>query len=185
MKGYISAILIFLIYSASIAQTVKVGFRIEPSVLLTEQKNNSSNIFAPFSLYFTTIVEPVDKLSFEIRPGFLLGGEYYGGFEIGAYMKWMLFNSKYFLTSGLLNHSNTMIGAHNGGSGFNKNFLFYGIGVGYSVDSRLNIDLMYYQTEDKDFARIHYFNSAGTITDETIQMNGIIKISFCFTWDVL
>jgi hypothetical protein len=62
------------------SQSLKLGFRIEPTIMITEQNNSSSIAFSPYGMYLTVIVMPVDGLSFEVRPGYFIGGEYYGGF---------------------------------------------------------------------------------------------------------
>ena len=179
--------LLFMIFGSLTikSQSLKLGFRIEPTIMITEQNNSSSIAFTPYAMYLTAIVMPIDGLSFEVRPGYILGGEYYGGFEFGAFARWMILQSRFYLIGGINNHSNSMIGSHNGGSGFSKSILYKGIGVGFQKDSKLSIDLMYYFTNDKDFAHSLIYDSYGNMRFENKRMNGILKVGFSLAWGVL
>lgn len=182
----IFASLIFMQLNSSVkSQSLRIGFRYEPAVLISEQNNSSSVAFTPYSIYLTTFVETFKGLGLELRPGYILGGEYYGGFELGAFARWMIYESKFYLIGGLNNHSNSILGSHNGGSGLAKNILFTGIGVGFQKDSKLSIDLMYYFTSDKDFAYSIVYDSYGKYRLENKRMNGILKIGFSLVWDLL
>ncbi len=126
---YVLLLIILLGSITTSSQSLKVGFRFEPTILITEQNNSTSIAFTPYAMYLTVVVEPVEGLSFEVRPGYFLGGEYYGGFELGAFARWMIFTSRFYLIGGINNHSNSIIGSHNGGSGFSKNIK--GVGIGF------------------------------------------------------
>jgi len=167
------------------AQYLKIGFRIEPTIMITEQNNSSSVAFAPYAFSLTAIIEPVDGIGFEVRPGFSLGGEYYGGFELGAFARWMILSSRFYLTGGLNNHSNSWVSSHNGGSGYRKNILYKGIGLGFQKDSKLSIDIIYYFTNDKEFAYSMVYDSYGNTKLENKLMDGLIKIGFSLAWDLL
>src|SRR3989339_1296133 len=142
----ISLILILLISPIMKSQSLKFGFRIEPTFLLTEIKNENSITFTPYSFYLNVIVQPIEWLSFEVRPGYLLAGGEYGGFELGAFTKFKILPSKFFLIAGLNNHSNDWNNAHNGGGSYIKKMLYYGVGIGFQKDSKFSLDIMYYWT---------------------------------------
>jgi hypothetical protein len=97
----------------------------------------------------------------------------------------MILSSNYYLIGGINNHINSWLGSHNGGSGFAKNILYKGIGIGYQKDSKLSIDLTYYFTNDKDFAYSRIYVSYGNNRIENKKMNGILKIGFSLAWDIL
>ena len=176
----ISLIIILLISPIMKSQSLKLGFRIEPTFLLTEMKNENSIAFTPYSFYLNIIVEPIEWLSFEVRPGYLLAGGEYGGFELGAFTKFRILPSKFFMIAGLNNHSNDWSNAHNGGGSYLKKMLYYGLGIGFQKDSKLSFDLMYYWTDNKDFA---YSFDGSSIKNK--QMNGIVKLGFSLAWDIL
>ena len=185
-KKVLVFLLLMLIGSITIkSQSLKFGFRIEPTIMLIEQNNLSSIAFTPYGMYLTAIVMPVDGLSFEVRPGYFLGGEYYGGFEFGVFARWMILSSRYYMILGLNNHSNSMLGSHNGGSCFSKNILYKGIGIGFQKDSKLSFDLMYYITDNKEFAYSRVYDSYGNTRYENKKMKGILKIGFSLAWDIL
>jgi hypothetical protein len=178
---------LFLIFSFNITngQFLKIGIRIEPALLLTEQNSSSDYGFALYSFYLSTTFRPIENLSIEVRPGYFMGNEYYGGFEIGAFLKWSIMGSKYFLVGGLNNHYNSWLGSHNGGSGILKTMLFKGIGIGYQKDSKLSFDIMYYWTSDKEFA---YSRNTDWLTySKTVnnKMNGILKIGFNISFTII
>lgn len=179
-------IFLLIIFGKNIeAQLLKIGFRIEPALLLTEKNNNSDFGLSPYSLYLTSIITPIENIGLEVRPGYFIGGEYYGGFEFGAFLRYSILGSKYYIVGGINNHINSMTGAHNGGSGISKAMLYKAIGIGYQKDSKLGFDLTYYWTNDKVFA---YSNSyeTGFITIKTFtKMNGIIKAAFVLSFDIL
>jgi hypothetical protein len=184
-KPLVFLLLIIFVSVTIKPQSLKLGFRIEPTIMITEQNNSSSIAFSPYAMYLTAIVMPVDGLSFEVRPGYFLGGEYYGGFEFGAFARWMIWQSRFYLIGGINNHSNSWLGSHNGGSGLSKNILYKGIGIGFQNDSKLDIDLMYYFTNDKDFAYLSIYNPHGYSRFENKKMNGILKLGFSLAWDIL
>ncbi len=161
-------------------QTLKLGFRIEPTFLLTELKNENSIAFTPYSFYLNIIVEPIEWFSFEVRPGYLLAGGEYGGFEIGAFTKFNILPSRFCLIVGLNNHSNDWGNAHNGGGSYLKKMFYYGVGIGFQKDSKLSFDVMYYWTDDKEFA----YSFDGTFRKNKL-MNGIVKLGFSLAWDIL
>jgi hypothetical protein len=167
------------------SQLLKFGFRIEPTMMLVEQNNLSSMAFTPYGMYLTTIVMPVDGVSIEVRPGYLRGGEYYGGFEFGIFARWMILSSRYYLILGLNSHSNSLFVSHNGGSGLSKNILYQCIGIGFQKDSKLSFDLMYNITDDKEFAYSRVYDSYGNTRYENKKMKGILKVGFSLAWDIL
>ena len=183
---FIISLLMLLLSSSMIkSQSVKLGFRIEPAFLFTELKDESSVSFTPFSLSLTTLVSPIDWLNFEIRPGYFLAGEDYGGFEIGAFLHFKVLPTAFSLIAGLNNHSNGINGGHNGGGSYNKKMLFKSVGIGYQKDFKLSFDLMYYWTNDKDFAYTRKTDAFGYSTNYNKKMNGILKLGFSLAWDIL
>jgi hypothetical protein len=164
------------------AQTLKLGFRIEPTVLMTEvQKENSISI-TPFSFYLNVLVEPIEWLNLEVRQGYLLGEEY-SGFELGAFARIKIFSTKFYIVTGLINHSNNPT-AHNSGGSYEKEMLYKGVGIGFQKDSKLSFDLMYYWTDNKDF---RYSRQTDFLTYSKIvntRMNAVIKLGFSLAWDI-
>lgn len=183
---FILSLVFFIQFNSSVnSQSLKLGFRFEPAILISEQNNSSSISFTPYSFYLTTILEPFKDFGFELRAGYFLGGEYYGGFELGAFARWMILSSKFYVIGGVVNHSNDILGSHNGGSGLSKNILYKSIGIGFQKDSKLSFDLMYYFTNDKDYAYSSVYYSYGNYRFENKQMNGILKVGFSLAWDIL
>lgn len=183
---FIISLLMSLLSSSMIqSQSVKLGFRFEPAFVFTEQTNESSTSFTPYSFYLTTLVAPTDWLSIEVRPGLFVAGEDYGGFEIGAFLHFKVLPTAFSLIAGLNNHSNSINSGHNGGGNYNKKMLFKSVGIGYYKDSKLSFDLMYYWTNDKDFAYTRKTDSFGYSTNYNKKMNGILKLGFSLAWDIL
>ena len=182
MKKSIIIFIILFITSAANAQILKIGFRVEPNILFTEADNSSSVLLAFYNVSLSAIVTPIEKVNIEVRPGYILGGEDYMGTELGLFLKINAL-SKLLLIAGLNSHSNNGSG-HNSGGSYHKNIIYTGVGVGLKVDSRLSVDVMYYWTSDKSFA---YYHTTDWQTYSRIierNMNGIIKVGFCFTWDI-
>lgn len=185
MKKKYLILLLILSSSISEAQLLKLGFRIEPVLLLTEKSNINSYSFSPYGLYASILFEPIDNVGLEIRPGFMIAEEYYGGFEIGYNIRWVIPSTKFYLVGGINSHSNTFTNSHNGGSGYTKRILFKSFGLGYQKDSKLGFDLMYYWTNDREYAYSNYIDSSGNFNSAAKYVNGVIKIGFSLAWDIL
>jgi len=185
-KNIILIILVTIILSPVIkSQSLKVGFRVEPSILLIEHNNETDISFTPYSLYLTTLVVPTKWLNLEVRSGLFLAGEEYSGFEIGVFAMFKIFPKGIYIITGLNNHSNRGSG-HNGGGSYAKQILYKGVGIGFQKNSKLSFDLMYYWTNDKDYAySIVIDSSSGYTTMVNKKMNGILKVGFSLAWDIL
>jgi len=166
------------------AQSIKLGFRIEPTLMLIEKKNETSAIFTPYGMYLTSLFDPIDFLELEIRPGYIIGGDYTGS-ELGLFTRFRIFSKKFYVSAGLNQHSNIDITSHNTGGAYCKKILFKGIGIGYQKDSKLSIDIMYYWTSNKDFAWGEGYDQYGKLVIYKKNMNGIIKVGFSLSWEVL
>ncbi|PKL84057.1 MAG: hypothetical protein CVV24_02000 [Ignavibacteriae bacterium HGW-Ignavibacteriae-3] len=166
------------------AQSFKIGLRYEPGVMFTSQNSRNEIIPVLFCLSINLIVQPNEWLSFIVRPGFLLVDEQYSGFEIGGFVKLMLFDTKYYSIIGLNNHSNKDTG-HNTSGSYGKEILYKSIGLGFQADSKFCIDICYYWTSDKEYA---YSRIRDGLTYSNIvskQMNGILKLGIDLSWDIL
>jgi hypothetical protein len=187
MKRIITLILFVAFIPAgqfAAAQSFKIGIRYEPGVMLTSQDSRNEIIPVLFCLSANVIVQPNGWLSFIVRPGILFVDEQYSGFEIGAFFKLMFFSTKFYFITGLNNHSANETG-HNSGGAYGKELLFKCVGLGYQADSKFSVDINYYWTADQDFA---YTRQTDWLTYSRIvnkQMNGILKLGFNLSWDVL
>lgn len=184
MKKYLTLLFIIFLSTDTNAQFLRLGFRLEPALLLTESNSDKDFGISPYSLYLTTTITPLENFSLEVRPGYFIAGEYYGGFEIGAFVKWSILDSKYFVVGGINNHSNTWLGSHNGGSGLSKTMVYKGIGIGYQKDSKLSFDITYYWTNDKVYSYSRYFEN-GEYNFRNNEMNAIIKIAFALSFGII
>lgn len=96
-----------------------------------------------------------------------------------------IFPKGIYIITGLNNHSNRSSG-HNGGGSYAKQILYKGVGIGFQMNSKLSFDLMYYWTNDKDYAySILIDSSSGYTTMVNKKMNGILKVGFSLAWDIL
>jgi hypothetical protein len=165
-----------LICSCIKSQSLKLGFRVEPTILFTESNNSRYTHFSMYSFYLTTLLEPVGNFGFELRPGLIYGSPDYKGYDVGAYVKYN-FVSNFYLLAGLNNH-------YNAGGGYVKNYIYKCIGLGYQRNSKLSFDIGYYWTGDKVLADLRMVNYLGpsTYTDE--KMNGILKLGFSLAWEI-
>lgn len=183
--GKIFLIIIFIaLWSELNAQNLSIGFRAEPALVLTEWGSSNSFEFSVVSFYLNAVYSPFSDWGIEFRSGYFIGNEYYGGFEIGAYVKWKIPNEHYYLIAGVNKHSNDRTGGHNGGSGINKEMVFTGIGAGYQKDRKLGFDIMYYWTGDKVYSYSYspLSSGRGKIFNE---ITGILKVSFTISFDII
>ncbi|KUG25129.1 hypothetical protein ASZ90_005052 [hydrocarbon metagenome] len=182
MKKYLY--IVFMI-SLSYGQDLSFGLRFEPTLFVTEQANDNSVSFTPYSLYLSAKYSPIEWLSLEIRPGYIWGGDY-GGFDLGGFA-WInnAFLSNFYFIAGINNHSNEIGNTHHGSGNYIKKMLFTGIGFGYKKDKVLSIDLMYYWTNDKDFAYTTTNTSEGIPKFINKKMNAILKLGFSFYFELL
>ncbi len=177
-------LLSMLINLTSKSQSLKIGLRYEPGILLTEQNSSTEIVPVLFCLSANFIVQPNTWLNFLVRPGILFVDEQYSGFEIGAFVRLMLFSTKFYLITGINNHSNREY-AHNRSGSYGKEMLFKSIGLGYQADSKFGVDICYYWTSDKEYA---YALLTDGLTYSRIvnrQMNGILKLGLNLSWDIL
>jgi hypothetical protein len=188
MKNVLIFLLIIISFNEIKAQLLKLGFRYEPALVLTKENNNSDYEISAYSFYLTTSITPIENLSIDLRPGYFFGHEYYGGFEIGVYAKWVIQNSKYFLVVGLNKHSNSWLGSHNGGSGISKDMIYKAFGLGFQSNSKISFDIMYYWTNNKIFSysRYYYYTSNGEVYGTSYnEITGILKVSFSCSFDII
>lgn len=89
------------------------------------------------------------------------------------------------MIAGINNHSNTFLGSHNGGSGYEKYLFYKSIGIGYQNDSHLGVDIMYYWTNDKVYAYSRFIDSSGNYSFVNKNVNGILKIGLSLAMEVL
>ena len=187
MNKYIVSIALLIFISTNLitnSQSLKVGLRYEPGVLFVEQDNKGNILPAIFSLSGNILVEPIEWFNLEIRPGMLFVSEEYSGYDIGLFARLKILPTHFYLITGLNNHSNKG-SAHNSAGGYDIEMLFKSIGIGYQFGHRFNIDIMYYWTTDKNYA---YIRETDWLTYSRIiykQMNGILKIGFNLSWDIL
>ncbi len=134
-------------------------------------------------MYLTILVAPADLVNLEFRPGLFLANEEYSGFDIGAFIRFKILSTKIYIIAGFNNHSNRSSGHNNGGS-YSKDILYKGIGVGFQKDSKLSFDLIYYWTNDKDYAFSRVSDFLGNTRNINKQINGILKASFSLAWDI-
>lgn len=182
---YKNILFIFLLYTVSNAQLLKLGFRVEPTIFITEEEGALSSVrFSPYSVCFTAAINPIENLSLELRPGYLLGGEEYSGLELGAFVKWKIFSTDFYLCSGILNHYNNGTG-NNRETGYDKTILYQGVGVGYQLDTKLGLDITYYWSSDAVYGYNYYIETHGSTVFHERSMKGIIKLGFSMAWNVL
>ena len=177
MKFFIRILIFFSCFTITEAQSLKIGFRLEPGVLIIEQNDNEEYLPTLASFYVHALFEPFEFLTFEIRPGYLFTGDEYTGFEIGAYARYKIPHFGLYIIAGLNNHSNGGSG-HNGGGSYEKEILYKAFGIGFQKDKLLSADLIFYWTNNKDFAY--------SFVTERInkRMEGIVKLGLSFAWDV-
>ncbi|NMB82450.1 MAG: hypothetical protein GYA14_11595 [Ignavibacteria bacterium] len=186
MKAKDLLIIFLLIVTVSeniFSQKLKIGPRIELGFLSTEYQGDNSVLFSPYGFYLTTKYQPLDFLSFELRPGIFLAGEY-SSYEIGGFMWIQLFQSNWSLISGLNNHSNIINTTHNSGGSYSKDILYSGVGFGFQTDKKLIVDIMFYWTSNKNYAYGYSTDATGNLIRHEKNIESIIKISFCLTWDL-
>lgn len=194
MKLKILAIIaILFLFSPTLkSQTVQLGFRFEPAVVLHGNPDENEVGFSPYSLYLTALVEPVKWLKIDLRPGIFLGDSEYSGFEMGVFAKVKILPSKFFIAAGFNNHDNSNGGGSNSGGSYEKNMLFKVVGLGFQKDEKLSFDIMYHWTNDKEYGySIHHpsydelINNPGAVTKKIPKIiNGIIKVGFSLAWDI-
>lgn len=176
---------ILLLFTVSEAQLLKLGLRVEPTIFLIEEEGTPPSVrFSPYSVCFTIASNPIENLSIELRPGYLLGGEEYSGLELGSFVKWKLFSTNFFLSGGILNHYNNGTG-NNRETGYEKTILYKGIGAGYQLDSKIGLDITYYWSSDSAYGYNYYLESNGNGPFHERSMKGIIKLGLSIAWDVL
>ncbi len=186
MNKHIIVIIILFFLSITIVtkpQSLRVGLRYEPGLLFVEQKNKAEIIPAIFSLSGNLLVEPREWLNIEFRSGILFLSEEYSGFELGLFARFKILPTRFYLVLGINNHTNKGT-ANNSSGSYDKEILYKSIGIGYKTSSNFNIDLMYYWTDNKNYA---YTLETDWLTYSRIvdkQMNGILKIGFNLSWDI-
>ena len=162
MKKFIILLLLYAIISCSrntIAQSLKIGFGIEPSMILYEKGGESSIGFIPFSANLKIFVTPLNWMNFEMRPGIFFGGLDYSWIELGVYARFNILPSRFYIIAGINDHIR----------GGYDDILYDGIGLGIQKDSKASFDLMYFWKNGRNGE----------------QVNGILKLCFGFAWDVL
>ncbi len=107
--------------NANFPQSLSVGFKFEPAILITEHKNNIKYTPVFASLYLNSVHKPVEWVGIEIRPGYIVGGVFWG-FEIGRFARIKIPQTNFIVIAGLNHHSNYENNAHNSGRSYKKIF---------------------------------------------------------------
>ena len=158
--AFIVLSLVLLTTSVSIqAQSLKLGFGAEPSLLFYNNKMESSISFIPYSANLKILVAPLNWLNLEARPGIFFGGEDYSWIEFGGYARLNILPTRFYIIVGVNDHIR----------GGYDDILYNGAGIGFQKDSIASFDLIFYW---KSF-----------VNDEKI--NGLLKVNICFAWDIL
>lgn len=184
-KNILFSVLLFFFLSVEYkSQILQAGFRYEPAYVFIEENNRSVNGIAAISMYFTGLYCPADWLTLEIRPGYFVADQDYGGFEIGGYARLKIFPENFFVITGINNHHNTWDSAHNGGGAYKKDMLFYVLGIGFQKGSKFSIDVSYHFSSDKSFgySRVTDWLIHSYFVDKKI--NGMIKLGLSFTSNI-
>ena len=160
LKTKVFFLIICLMLSSTIfAQTLKLGFGAEPSLLFYNNKNESSISFIPFSTNLKILVAPLKWLNFEARPGIFFGGQDYSWIELGGYTRINILPTRFYIIAGVNDHIR----------GGYDDILYSGVGIGFQKDSIASFDLIFYWKTFKN----------------NEQINGLLKIDISFAWDIL
>ena len=181
---YKKLIIIFFFCSAVIAgQGVKLGFRLEPGAVFTEYKGDKD--VSPFFYGFKAniMIEPESYWGIEIQPGLMLVNDQLLGFEIGSFAKVNILSPDFALLLGLSNFFNREISGRFSG-GYGKHFVFYGVGAGYQVNSKLRLDLMYYRPDTKEYAYVLEPDETG-YRKVNKKINGIVRVAFNLAFEII
>jgi len=158
-KFFLVSTLFFLTLNISKPQTLKLGFAAEPSFVLYKNINKDRVSFIPYSLNLKIITAPFNWLNLEARPGLFYGGEDFSWIELGLYTRLNILPTKFYFIAGINDHIR----------GGYDDILYNGFGIGYQKDSLAAFDIIFYW---KSF-----------VNNEKI--NGLIKLSISFAWDIL
>ena len=158
MKNIIIIILLF-ISSLNYAQwsnvnsiDYKLGFSLESSVLLDTKlysnisKEESFTEFYPISFYLFGMILFFENLGIAIKPGLVLGGDYYSAFEFGFHIRYYFSDQKFFGSLGMNIHDN--FGDTHGTLTYtsitHESVNLAGASIGYSPNSNSAFVLSYY-----------------------------------------
>jgi hypothetical protein len=165
------------------AQTIQAGFRFEPAFTLTNVNSENEVNFSPYSLYASIKGNISERISLEVRPGYFMGEENYGGPELGGFFHYRVIDGWKILL-GYNYHSNTWLGGSNNRGGYSKKINHTAVGLLYQKDSKLSFDITYFIPHDRVFGYSNHIDSMGKSVLSEKKVNGIIKLGFSIMWDI-
>ena len=184
MKTKILFMFTCLIFTSEVySQSLKIGLRYEPGILLTEQNSIKEVVPVLFCIASNITFQPNSWSGLIIRPAITFTDEQYSGYEIGAFIKLKLFSTRFYFITGINNHSNKATG-HNSAGGYGKEMLFASVGLGFQSDSKFGIDICYYWTNHKEYGYAKLTDGLTYSRFINKQMNGILKLGLNLSWDI-
>ncbi|MCZ7601332.1 MAG: hypothetical protein M5R37_00560 [Melioribacteraceae bacterium] len=185
MRTLKSIITLIILCLPLFAQGINLGFRLEPIYVFAEDDGTSDDFFSPYSLKMSFIVEPINSIGLEIRPGFLIAGEEFMGWEVGTFANYKIPKSSFSILVGINHFYKTQTGGNNRGSegGY---FPFYGLGIGFNQNENIRIDLSYFITSRKEYASYRYYDySSLKVLHYKKTLTGVLRIGLNIAFNII
>ncbi len=144
------------------------------------QKNENFSDFYPIGFYISGLMFIEKNIAFEFKPGIVIGGEYYSGFEYSFNMRYYLFDKKYYTGIGINIHDN--FGAAHGTAvstwATDEAVTYLGLKIAYKPKSFFSFTLSYFLPLEK----YDYYSISDYFGDSYIvEVNHIAKLGFEFS----
>lgn len=160
---------------------------LESTLLLGEKNFNNiikkisySDIY-PVSLYLAGLIYFTENFASELKTGLVFGGDYYSGIEYGAFLRYYLFDQKYYTSLGIIVHQNfgvghgTMISV----SSTSESVNYLGLKIAYKPKTYFAFTLGYYYP-------LSYYPlftiSEANADSYTVGLENVVKLGFEFSF---
>ena len=98
----------FILESSAVFNQKTISYLLKEDIIESTEVN-----FYPVSIYFSyRLILPIG-FSLEVRPGYLFGGKYYSGFELGFFLRYKIIKELLYVAAGLNYHYNEAPGGGN------------------------------------------------------------------------
>ena len=174
----ISFIILFLNFLTYGQDGFFINFRGETVLLNYKVDNTKSthltipviqNLYIPFGFHFDK------QYSLEFRPGYMLSQDNYEGFEIGVFLFYNFYVSRFSINGGINFHFNEDTDGNEGFYG--KTIFLIGIGLNYKLANKIFLEVSYQNSLKSNYG---FYGSTELGRNIEYSMNSIVKLGIIF-----
>lgn len=181
-----TVIIVLISYQSFYSQSVSVGFKADPYVLITERFNEIKSFPYVTSFYVLGGIKASSILHFDIEYGLQASEDYgFNGFEVSLIGKYLLRENKEYILIGYTHHKNGG-GNSSGHRTVDKYLSLASLGVGTYISNTFFVQVVYqFPLGDNVYAKFRTWDFIkGIYNEEPLRVIGLVKFGFGVSFDL-